>query len=460
MSGDVIAAIITPVGEGAVGAVRASGPHCWDTVSCILRTRDGRTPVPRDRRMTYGRAVDPRTGETLDEVLFAFMRGPRSYTGEDVVEIYGHGGTVTVRRLLRALFDAGCRPAEPGEFTRRAFVNGRIDLSQAEAVVDLIYARTEREADLALGQLDGRLSRSIAAVAEPLLAETAALEVELDFPEDEAAETEPEALTAKLDEHIAELERLAEQAEAGRLIRDGVMVAIIGPTNVGKSSLLNAMAGRPRAIVTEIAGTTRDAIEEWVDIDGIAFRLVDTAGIRETNDPVERIGVDLARRFLRQADLVLLMIDAGEEADVTRVVEIYREVGPKPAIIVLNKADLPERVTVEQARQLFPGRPVVRLSLLDGSGMEQLEHELLRHVFGGDLPATDGIVLASERHRRAVLDALESLRSARRLIQSRAETELVVADMRYALSALDRITGKDTSDEILNAIFSRFCVGK
>lgn len=460
MSDDVIAAIITPPGEGAVGAVRASGPRCWDVVARVLRVSGGTLPPARDRRMTYGWVVDPKSGEILDEVLFVLMRGPHSYTGEDVVEIFGHGGMVTIRRILRAVLDAGCRPAEPGEFTRRAFLNGRMDLSQAEAVIDLIRARTDRAADAALGQLEGRLAREIEKVTLPLVHEIAALEAEMDFPEDEAVDPDRELLARKLESWVSDLGALVDGAGAGRLIREGILAVIAGPTNVGKSSLLNALADKERAIVTEVAGTTRDAIEEWIDVRGVAVRLVDTAGIRQTDDPVERIGVDLARRYLHQADVILFVLDAGDSPDLEPSAEIYSEIGSKPAIVVLNKADLPERITVERARELFPERPVVKLSLKDRTGLDLLEEALVNTVFGGAIPASDGLILTSERHRRAVLDAVGSLRAASRSLKDRIEIELVAADMRYALDALHRITGRDAAAEVLDAVFSRFCVGK
>lgn len=459
MLDDVIAAIITPPGIGAIGAVRISGTDSWRVAAQVLRTRRGDVPAARDRRMRLARAVHPRTGALIDEVLFVLMKGPRSYTGEDVVEIYCHGGHVVVRLLLDAVFAAGGRAAEPGEFSRRAFLNGRMDLSQAEAVVDLIEARTERGAEAALQQLGGRLGRAIGSVEEELLLAVAGVEAWLDFPEDDIERTELEGLNDQIARWLEKLSAMLEGSKAGSLLREGVTAAIVGPPNVGKSSLLNAVARQNRAIVTEYPGTTRDAIEEWVDVLGIPVRLVDTAGIRETDDPIERLGVERSREFLERADVVLFMVDAAAGASrVDRV--LYSQLEGKPAVVVLNKTDLPERVTLLEAQSLFPGRPVVRMSLKDGSGLEELERELVSLVHGGVVPPVDSVIISRDRHRQAIRDAIVALEQARTGIEQFRELDLIVADLRGALQALGRITGRSIEESVLATIFSRFCVGK
>lgn len=456
---EVIAAIITPPGIGAIGAVRVSGLDSWRVAAQVLRNRRGDAPTARDRYMRLARAVHPRTGALIDEVLFVFMRGPRSYTGEDVVEIYCHGGHVVVRLLLDAVFAAGCRPADPGEFSRRAFLNGRMDLSQAEAVIDLIEARTGRGAEVALQQLGGRLGRAVGSVEEELLLAVAALEAWLDFPEDDIERTELERLSGQVAGWLETLTAMLEGSKAGSLLREGITAAIVGPPNVGKSSLLNAVARQSRAIVTEYPGTTRDAIEEWVDVLGIPVRLVDTAGIRETDDPVERLGVERSREYLERADVVLFMVDAAAGAEgVDRV--LYNRLEGKPAVVVLNKIDLPERVTPAEARSLFPERPVVRMSLKDGSGLEELERELVSLVHGGAMPPVDCVMISSDRHRQAVRDAVAALEQARTGLEQHCEVDLIVADLRSALRALGRITGRSVEESVLETIFSRFCVGK
>lgn len=456
---DVIVAAITPPGEGAVGAIRLSGPECWAVARRFLRTRDGKHATAQNRRMTLAHAIRPGNGQIVDEVLFVLMKGPGSYTGEDVVEVFGHGGPIVIRSLLRAALDAGARLAEAGEFTRRAFVNGRMDLSQAEAVIDLIRAKTDRGARLALRQLNGELSRTIEQIENPLLLEAAAIEAELDFPDDEVAEADLDRLAIRLAEWRMALELLAERAEGGRLVREGATVAIVGPPNVGKSSLLNALVHAERAIVTEVAGTTRDAIEEWVNFEGLPVRLVDTAGIRETADKVERIGVERARRYLMEADAVLFMVDAGEPIDPMHL-EIFRLLAGKPAVVVLNKVDRPERISVAQAEVLFPGLKVLRLSLHDQSGLRDLEQAILDMVFRGAAPADDTVAITNERHRKAVLDAIAAICSAQKAISVHAELELVVSDLRVALEALGRITGRSADESVVDAIFSHFCVGK
>ncbi|MEW8977810.1 MAG: tRNA uridine-5-carboxymethylaminomethyl(34) synthesis GTPase MnmE [Symbiobacterium sp.] len=457
MGEDTIAAIATGAGESAIGIVRLSGATALAVADRIFRPRRGR-PL-RDRRshtVTYGWVTTP-AGERVDEALALVMRGPHSYTGEDVVELQCHGGQLAVRRVLEQALQAGARLAEPGEFTRRAFLNGRMDLSQAEAVIDLIRAKTDRAMAAAVAHLGGSLRERVSAVRERLLEMMAHLEADIDFPELELEVQTREEVSAGCAAALAEVERLLGGARAGRILREGLRVVLAGRPNVGKSSLLNRLVRENRAIVTAVPGTTRDVIAEWVNLGGVPVQLSDTAGIRPTDDPVERIGVQRTREALRQAHLVLVVIDCGAGL-LPEDEEWIAELPPGAARIgVANKIDLNPGFPLEQLAGALGGAPVVAVSAEQGTGIGELEMAIAREA--GALDASEEL-LVNARQADAVGRAAAHLRDAQQTLAAGFGDELVAIDLRAAWMALGEVTG-DTADEaLLDEIFGRFCIGK
>ena len=439
---DLIYALATPVG-GAIAVVRISGPGAE---ALLRRVFTGRG-APRE--MAYGRVVDG-AGETLDEAMAAFFPAPRSYTGEDMAELYLHGGQVTVRRVL-ALLGCHARSARPGEFTERAFLAGKMDLAQAEAVMDLINAGAERSAKSALAQLEGRLSARIADVERELLDALSGLEAAIDYPEeleDDVTSALPEVLAAA----ERELQALAGAGLSGRVLREGARVAIVGRPNAGKSSLLNALAGAERAIVTQFAGTTRDVLEETVSMEGVPVTLYDTAGIRAADDPVERIGVERARLAAERADLLLVCFDAAApltEEDLA----LLRETEGRPRIAVCNKSDLPALWSAETLAA--QGISACSVSAETGEGLAALRHAIAVRV----APEQESALVTNARHIEALQLAAAAVAEARQNAGG-AELELVATDLREALSALGQITGRTAAADLIERIFSKFCVGK
>jgi len=458
---DTIAAVATPPGEGGIGIIRISGPDALKIAGQVFRPvgeKDWRAGP--GFRMYYGHAVDPGTGETVDEVLVSVMRAPKSYTREDVVEINGHGGVLPLQRILKIVLDCGARLAGPGEFTRRAFLNGRLDLVQAEAVLDVIRARTGSSLQVALGQLRGGLSERIGAMREALLQVLAEIEASIDFPEEEdVPETRLEALAGQLAALEAGCVELLEGAEAGRVYRDGLGVAIVGKPNVGKSSLLNALLREKRAIVTDVPGTTRDVIEETVNIRGLPVRLLDTAGLRETADTVERLGVARTRDAVAGADLVLVVLDAasGLEDEDRRVLALARG---KPLVVLINKVDLaPAGIDPDAVRALVDG-PVLMAAIIEGRGLNELEETIAGLVLGGRVTGHHTVLISNVRHQHALEQAGRYLEEARSALVSGMPLEMAVIDIRNALDSLGDITGETAGEDLLDRIFSHFCIGK
>ena len=448
---DTIAAIATPIGSGGIGIVRLSGPEAYAVLSRIFHS-DRLEMAPR--ALVYGHVVDPVSGERIDEVLAAYMPAPRTYTRQDVVEIDCHGGPAPLRRVLDLCLAHGARLAGPGEFTLRAFVNGRIDLAQAEAVADLVGARTDAGLRMAVAQLDGRLSDQIRAVRTRLLDALAWVEASIDFDEDEVPpyEIEPDLCFAQ-----RMLSDLLSGAERGIVYRQGIRTAIVGRPNVGKSSLLNALLRVDRAIVTPIPGTTRDTLEETLSLHGIPLILVDTAGIRaDTRDLVEDLGVERSRVALAQADLALLVVD-GNSAVENGDREIAALVGDKPGIVVINKTDLP---VVAAADGLLPRAPLVEISALTGAGIDALERAIVEVVFAGRVVASDAVLVSSPRHQDVLRRAQEHVDAAISAHRSDMPLDFVSIGLRSAVNALGEITGETVSETLLETIFSRFCIGK
>jgi tRNA modification GTPase len=452
---DTIAAIATPVGAGGIGIVRLSGPEALPILRALLSRRGDVAP----RALCYGHIVDPEGGQVVDEVLAAYMPAPRTYTRQDVVEINCHGGPAPLRRVLDLCLAHGARLAGPGEFTLRAFLNGRIDLAQAEAVADLVEAKTDAGLRLAVAQLEGHLSHRIRDVRARLLEALAWVEASIDFEEDEIP---PYAVDDELEAAQGALQSLIDGAEQGIVYRQGMRTAIVGQPNVGKSSLLNALLRAERAIVTPIPGTTRDTLEETLNLRGIPLVLVDTAGIRsDTRDMAEDLGVERSRAALARADLALLVIDGSAPltAEDRRIAAL---VGAKPAIVAVNKIDLRDggEAGLADASDLLPHAPRVELSALTGAGLDALERAIEEVVFAGQVMASDAALVSHPRHRDVLRRAVEHVAAAVAARDAGLPPDLMSIDLSAAVDALGEITGETVSETLLETIFGRFCIGK
>ncbi len=453
---DTIAAIATSIGQSGIGIIKMSGPEAVAIARQIFRSARGLKEL-RPYRLHYGHIIDSSTGIPIDEAIVAFMPGPHSYTRQDVVEIQGHGGIVPLRRILQLVLSLGARLAEPGEMTLRAFLNGRVDLAQAEAVLDVIEAKTETALRLATEQLSGRLSAQVSGVRTDLVDTLAFLEASIDFVEDEIPAQD---VIGPLRQVCAGLEKLLRSADTGQIYRQGVRAAIVGRPNVGKSSLLNALLRGDRAIVTSIPGTTRDTLEETANMGGIPLVLVDTAGIRhETTDEVERIGVARSRSALERADLALAVVDGSQpvEAGDWEIASLVRH---KPALLVVNKNDLPETQAFTIPADFLPHARRVRLSALSGQGIETLEASLIELILGGDVTPDDTPLVSNPRHKALLQQALDFTRAAITAHQGGLSPDLVSIDVRAAVVALGEITGETVTEDLLDTIFSKFCIGK
>lgn len=457
---DTIAAISTPIGEGGIGIVRISGPEALDTALKLFAVK-GAVAAVEQRRLYYGTIFDPHEKWAIDDGFMVFMKGPRSYTGADVVEIHCHGGTLVLKKTLEAVVKGGARMAGPGEFTRQAFLNGKLDLAQAESVIDLIRAQTEVSLQAARGRLDGAFSRKVGEIKEALLDLLVNLEAELDFPDDEVEGLQREAIEQGLADGGGRIERLLATYEEGRAIKDGVRVLILGRPNVGKSSLLNVLLRQERAIVTPHPGTTRDVIEEVINLRGIPVRLMDTAGLRDTDDHVESIGVRLARERIETAELILLVIDVSC-ASFDEDLGILRSIGDKKVIVAANKTDLvPGRHDVEGA---FGVCRVMFISALSSTGIEELKDAIYAEAtgrpYGAGLDAPPGELVATVRQRDALAKALEGVWRAGTALKEGLPGEFIATDLRYSIDRLGEITGETTTEDILDRVFSGFCIGK
>jgi tRNA modification GTPase len=459
---DTIAAIATPIGVSALGIVRLSGPDAMAVASRVFGGGKLATPYPESHTLRHGRLINPSTQEPIDDVVMALFRAPASYTGEDVVEFSCHGGIAIIRAALSALLAAGARLAEPGEFTKRAFLNGKLDLAQAEAVNDLIRATAEGARRTALNQLSGGLSREVKSLRGRLMDILASIEAAVDFPED-VPEPAPDQVISGISAAIDAIAELRSSFRGGRVFREGLRVVIAGRVNVGKSSVLNALLKYSRAIVTPIPGTTRDIIEESLQIEGIPIVAIDTAGIRQTDNPVEKIGVELTEHMLESADLILAVIDISEgikEADV----ELLQRIGNRRAIVVLNKIDL----LSEKARGLetkeYVGRlgrsvPAVQTCAFSGQGIDELESEIARQATDGG-PVAESPLVTNARHDGLLESAFDSLENALDAATASKPIDLVSIDLTAAANALGRITGETASEDLIDRIFSEFCIGK
>jgi len=450
---DTVAAISTPIGEGGIGIVRVSGPLATAILTRVFRPADKQPASLESHRFRYGHVVDPETGSQVDEVLSVWMAAPRTYTRQDMVEIQCHGGIVPLQRTLELVLRCGARMAQPGEFTLRAFLNGRIDLAQAEAVLDIVRAKTDISLRVAVQQLRGGTSGRVRAVRTQLVQALAHLEAELDFPEDEIP---PCDIAHALSDAIRRIEELLTQADQGLIYRQGVRTAIVGRPNVGKSSLLNALLRTDRAIVTPIPGTTRDTLEETINLRGIPLCLVDTAGIANSRDLIERLGVERSQQALQQADLILWVVDGseplkGEDHEIAAVVR------NRAVIVVVNKTDLPP---VADDAVALPSARHVHVSALTGSGISLLEEAIVETIFAGEVETPDVPAVSNPRHRDVLRRALGRLVSAQAGWHADAQPDLIAVDLTAAASDLGEITGESVGEDVLEAIFSSFCIGK
>lgn len=459
-----IAAIATPPGEGGIGVIRISGPEAADIAGQIFH-RPGRRRIDltrtRSHRLLYGTIDDPDTGERIDDVLLAWMKGPNTYTREDVVEISCHGGPVPLRETLRVALAAGARPAERGEFTLRAFLNGRLDLTQAEAVLNVIGARTAESLHLAANDLAGDLSRRLQPANAALVSLLAYLDASADFPDDEIDTSDIDDGLAAAEEALADV---VAGSQAGMLYREGIRIALVGRPNVGKSSLLNALLRSDRSIVTPIAGTTRDVISETINLQGIPATLLDTAGIVETDDPVEKIGVERSRQALRTSAAVVLVLD-GTVSPTPEDIAIARTLADRPrdqqvpVVIVINKRDLPDREDQSKVLDILPDAPRVHISASQGTGLHELE-TLVKMTITDQAGEGAQPALINARQRAAIDRALAHIRDAREARQAGVPQDLLATSVRAALHAVGEVTGENVDEAVLAEIFSTFCIGK
>jgi tRNA modification GTPase len=458
---DTIAAISTPMGEGAIAIVRLSGNEAISIVDKLFHSKSGKklSEVP-SHTIHYGHIVEPETNQVIEEVMVSVMKAPKTFTREDVVEINCHGGLVSVNRVLQAVLTNGARLAEPGEFTKRAFLNGRIDLSQAEAVMDLIRAKTDRAMNLALGQMEGRLSKLIRKLRQEILETLAHVEVNIDYPEyDDVEEMTHQLLKEKATYIRNEIEKLLQTSQQGKILREGLSTVIIGRPNVGKSSLMNSLVHENKAIVTDIPGTTRDVIEEYVNVRGVPLRLLDTAGIRETEDIVERIGVEKSRKVLKEADLILLVLNYNEELT-KEDEELFEAVQGMDFIVVVNKTDLPQKINMEKVKTLAGDRPIVTTSLLEEKGIDQLEEAIASLFFQGSVEAGDLTYVSNSRHIALLTQAKKAVEDALAGIENGVPIDIVQIDLTRTWELLGEIIGDAVHESLIDQLFSQFCLGK
>ena len=457
---DTIAAISTAPGEGAIGIVRISGDLAISIASSIYQCGTKKLEEQKTHTIHYGHIVDPKSGEIYDEVMVSVLKAPKTFTREDIVEINCHGGIVAINRVLQLVLRMGARLAEPGEFTKRAFLNGRIDLSQAEAVMDLIRAKTDKSMQLAMRQLDGQLSHLIQNLRQEILNTLAQVEVNIDYPEyDDVEEMTLQLLREKTQQVLQGIRALLNTASQGKILRDGLKTAIVGRPNVGKSSLLNVLLREEKAIVTDIAGTTRDTIEEYVNVRGVPLQLIDTAGIRETDDVVEKIGVERSRKALKEADFVLLLLNQSEtlqEEDI-RLLETTK--GMK-RIILFNKTDLPSKLSKEDIALYANEEEIVTTSMLNKEGIDQLEEKIAGYFFQGQMNERDATYLSNTRHIALLEKAEQALVEVQNGIEMEMPVDLIQIDFTRAWDLLGEITGDSVQDELLTQLFSQFCLGK
>lgn len=456
---DTIAALVTAVGESSVGIIRISGPDAVAIADSVylgkskLQTADSHT-------IHYGYVYDRRQDKKIDEALFLLMRGPRSFTGEDVVEVQCHGGMVVLKQVLHLLLQSGARMAEQGEYSKRAFLNGRLDLAQAESIMDIVQAKTERSVDLALSQLQGSLSGMVKDLRANLLELIAFIQADIDYPDDDIERLTGEQFEQRVQTLKQQIASVLQNAQKGKMIRDGLRVVIAGKPNVGKSSLLNAMLGQERAIVTDIPGTTRDVIEEYINLNGIPLKMVDTAGIRETDNLVEQIGVDRAQQFMRSADLVLYVIDAVNGMN-DEDLQMIGQIQGQPVIYLINKRDMGITQAVRaQLTEVIGSAPLLEISAREKQGLEQIEQTIMDLFFAGSLEVSNSILVTNVRHIQILEESMAHMEGFLTGLAMGLSVDFLVIDLQNAWEKLGKITGETVEEDLLDQIFSKFCLGK
>lgn len=457
---DTIAAIATAYGEGGIGIIRISGEESKKILNKIFRPKNlDNIQSIVNKRLYYGHIVDPDNQKTIDEVLAVYMKKPATYTTEDIVEIYCHGSVVSLKKTLTLVLRNGARLAEKGEFTKRAFLNGRLDLSQAEAVIDLIRAKTDKSFGVALNQMEGALSEQVKMLRETIMDLLVNITVNLDYPDEDIEEITFEHLEKSLSQISDGIDQLLVTADTGRMIREGLNIAIIGKPNVGKSSLMNALLRESRAIVTEIPGTTRDTIEEAINIKDIPVILTDTAGIRETQDMIEKMGIEKSKESFNRADLIILILDSScPLSDEDR--EIIPYIGNRKCIVLLNKTDLGQMIAKEQIKELLPGADVIPAAIKNMIGIEELEQQIVNLVYGGQVKQENSLLITNVRHKELLEKAASSISDAIAMAESREALDFIEVDIRHAWELLGEIIGETVTDDIIEKVFERFCLGK
>lgn len=458
MKKETIAAIATGLSNAGISIIRISGDEAFDIIDKIYKSKSGKKILSKEESHTihYGFIVDD--NEIADEVMVAIMRAPSTYTREDSVEIYCHGGIVVTKKILNIVIKNGARIAEPGEFTKRAFLNGRIDLSKAEAVSDIINAKNEQALKNSINQLRGKEYEIIKEIRENILVDMAFIEAALDDPENYSLEGFSNKLDLNIKEEFNKIEKLLLDSENGRIIKEGIRTVIVGKPNVGKSSLLNYLLGEDRAIVTDIPGTTRDTLEEYINLDGITLNIIDTAGIRDTDDEVEKIGVEKSKKYINEADLVMYVIDSSTNLDENDQI-IFEMIKDKKTIILLNKSDLKALVNEDDIKKKSDHR-VVSISVKENRGLSGIEENIKDMFFNGEIDFNEDVYITNERHKEALSEALDSLKSVQESINSNMPEDFFTIDLMDAYEALGRIIGENVEEDLVNKIFSEFCMGK
>ncbi|HOA97659.1 MAG TPA: tRNA uridine-5-carboxymethylaminomethyl(34) synthesis GTPase MnmE [Acetivibrio saccincola] len=455
---DTIAAISTPYGTGGIGIIRISGDRAFEIAKTIFKGKKNFDEI-KSHTINYGKIIDPVKNETIDEVLVTKMKKPNTFTREDVVEINCHGGIVVLKKILDLVLRQGARAAEPGEFTKRAFLNGRIDLSQAEAVIDIINSKTEESSKAAVNQLEGKLSSKIKALRRRLIEILAHIEAVVDYPEEDIEEITGEKVYNEIKDIKENLKKITDNFERGRILREGIDAVIVGRPNVGKSSLLNELTGKNRAIVTDIPGTTRDIIEEYININDIPVRIVDTAGIRDTEDAVEIIGVEKTHKALEEAELVIMMVDA-EKGFTPEDSAILEKVANKKLIILINKIDKSNEENIKNIEKNLEGMNYIRTSIREEIGIDKIGKMITKLFTKGEINLNSQIILTNIRHKNLIDKAILSIDDAMGAYENKMPLDLMTIDITNAADFLGQITGESVKEDVINEIFSRFCLGK
>jgi tRNA modification GTPase len=457
---DTIAAISTPIGEGAIGIVRISGKDAISIARKVIKLTSNKDILDAPSRVIHhGFVIDPQTNEKIDEVMITIMRKPKSYTKEDLVEISCHGGIIPLRKTLEVILSSGARLAQPGEFTKRAFINGRIDLSQAEAVADIIRAKTELSLKASLNQLEGKLSCKINEIKENIKELLMYVEASIDFSEEEIEFLSYQDMMNRCKNIVLQIDDLLSTYHQGKVLKDGLFVTIVGKPNVGKSSLLNALLNEERAIVTKIPGTTRDVIQEYINIKGIPVLLSDTAGIRESSCEIEKIGIEKTKKTIENSDIILFVLD-GSDIITEEDISILEEIKNKKVIVVINKSDLPKRINENEIISRMNYNNPIFISALYSRGLNELKDAIYNAYFEKGILTSDSIIITNIRHKKALEDAKNAMINAIKSIENKMSEEFISLELRIAANKIGEIVGEITTEDILSAIFSNFCIGK